>query len=53
MDELFVAILSMLLVVTLIPLFLWKRRQDSRSPVEQPEERRVCLFLAIIILFIV
>ncbi|CAN0899920.1 DDRGK domain-containing protein 1 [Linum grandiflorum] len=37
MEELFVAILSMLLVVGLIPLYIWKRRQDSRSPVEQPQ----------------
>lgn len=31
MEELFVAILSMLLVVALVPLYLWKRRQVSRS----------------------
>ncbi|KAH8518428.1 hypothetical protein Peur_037526 [Populus x canadensis] len=42
MEELFVLILSMLLVVGLIPLYLWKRRQD-RSQVEpqQQEERQV------------
>ncbi|KAF2314228.1 hypothetical protein GH714_024288 [Hevea brasiliensis] len=38
MEELFVAILSMLLVVALIPLYLWKRRQDSRSPDEHQED---------------
>ncbi|CAI0380036.1 unnamed protein product [Linum tenue] len=38
MEELLVAILSMLLVVGLIPLYIWKRRQDSRSPDEQQEE---------------
>ncbi|CAN1147010.1 DDRGK domain-containing protein 1 [Linum perenne] len=38
MEELFVAILSMLLVVGLIPLYIWKRRQDSRSPDVQQEE---------------
>ncbi|KAK4255660.1 hypothetical protein QN277_008633 [Acacia crassicarpa] len=32
MEELVLAILLMLLVVALIPLYLWKRRQDSRSP---------------------
>ncbi|KAM7250668.1 hypothetical protein ACFE04_022551 [Oxalis oulophora] len=31
MDDIFVALLSMLLIVALIPLFLWKRRQDSRA----------------------
>lgn len=31
MDELLVAVLSMLLVVALIPLFMWRRYQDSRS----------------------
>lgn len=43
MEELFVAILSMLLVVALIPLYLWKRRQDSRSADEHQEEGQVCL----------
>ncbi|GMN51502.1 hypothetical protein TIFTF001_020657 [Ficus carica] len=38
MDELLAAILSMLLVVLLIPLYLWKRRQDSRSPPHQHED---------------
>ncbi|TKY48974.1 DDRGK domain-containing protein 1 [Spatholobus suberectus] len=37
MEELFVAILSMLLVAALIPLYLWKRRQDSRSPPHRDE----------------
>ncbi|KAG8658140.1 DDRGK domain-containing protein 1 isoform X1 [Manihot esculenta] len=41
MEELFVAILSMLLVVALIPLYLWKRRQDSRSADEHQEEGQV------------
>jgi Tfp pilus assembly protein PilO len=41
MDELFVAILSMLLVVGLIPLFLWKRRRDSQSQDENEEEHEV------------
>ncbi|KAF2285822.1 hypothetical protein GH714_008265 [Hevea brasiliensis] len=41
MEELFVAILSMLLLVALIPLYLWKRRQDSRSPDEHQEELQV------------
>ncbi|KAJ9153726.1 hypothetical protein P3X46_027139 [Hevea brasiliensis] len=41
MEELFVAILSMLLVVALIPLYLWKHRQDSRSPDEHQEDPQV------------
>ncbi|XP_057472797.1 DDRGK domain-containing protein 1-like isoform X2 [Actinidia eriantha] len=41
MEELFVAILSMLLVVALIPLYLWKRRQDSPSPNEPEEDVQV------------
>lgn len=40
MDELFVAILSMLLVASLIPLYIWKRRQDSRSSDDHREERQ-------------
>ncbi|KAJ4836637.1 hypothetical protein Tsubulata_005485 [Turnera subulata] len=38
MDELFVAIASMLLVIALIPLYIWKRRQDSRSLHQHQEE---------------
>ncbi|XAR67478.1 hypothetical protein NMG60_11002251 [Bertholletia excelsa] len=38
MEELFVVILSMLLVVALIPLYLWKRRQVSRSPDDGEED---------------
>ncbi|KAL1299289.1 hypothetical protein HN51_043729 [Arachis hypogaea] len=47
MEELFVAILSMLLVVALIPLYLWKRRQDSQphphadEPVQAPRREAV------------
>lgn len=42
MEELFVLILSMLLVVGLIPLYLWKRRQDrSQDEPQQEEERQV------------
>ncbi|XP_028807671.1 DDRGK domain-containing protein 1 [Neltuma alba] len=37
MEEILLAILSMLLVVALIPLYLWKRGQDSRSPSNQDE----------------
>lgn len=40
MEEFFVAILSMLLVVALIPLYLWKRRSD-RSPALQDEPNQV------------
>ncbi|KAK2369802.1 DDRGK domain-containing protein [Trifolium repens] len=38
MDELFVAILSMLLVAALIPLYLWKRHHDSRSSSSSHDE---------------
>ncbi|CAO2833503.1 unnamed protein product [Amaranthus hypochondriacus] len=31
MDDILVAVLSMLLIFALIPLFIWKRRQDSRA----------------------
>lgn len=41
MEELFVAILSMLLIFALIPLYLWKRRNDSRSPDQHQEDRQV------------
>ncbi|KAK6946852.1 DDRGK domain containing protein [Dillenia turbinata] len=32
MEEFFALILSTLLVLALVPLYLWKRRQDSRTP---------------------
>ncbi|CAK9175534.1 unnamed protein product [Ilex paraguariensis] len=38
MEDIIVAILSMLLVLALIPLYVWKRRQDSRSSDEPVEE---------------
>lgn len=41
MEELLVAVLSMLLVVALIPLYLWKRRQDSHASDEHREEPQV------------
>ncbi|KAM4092517.1 hypothetical protein ACJW30_06G045300 [Castanea mollissima] len=41
MEDLFVGILTMLLIVALIPLFLWKRRRDSQSQDENEEEREV------------
>jgi hypothetical protein len=44
MEELFVVILSMLLFAALVPLYLWKRRQDSRS-LDENEEHEVCLLL--------
>lgn len=39
MEDIIVAILSMLLVFALVPLYLWRRRLDSRSP-NQPEEEQ-------------
>lgn len=50
MEELFVAILSMLLVVALVPLYLWKRRLDSRSPNEHEEEPQVIFYFFIFLL---
>lgn len=44
MEELFVAILSMLLLAALIPLYLWKRRQAPRSPDHAEEDVQVCSF---------
>ncbi|KAI4366135.1 hypothetical protein MLD38_022053 [Melastoma candidum] len=41
MEELLVAVLSMLLVVALIPLYLWKKRRDSRSPHSHEDEPQV------------
>ncbi|KAM7492677.1 hypothetical protein LguiA_035598 [Lonicera macranthoides] len=41
MEDIFVAILSMLLILALVPLFLWKRRQISQSHDEQHEEEQV------------
>ncbi|CAL5335758.1 unnamed protein product [Camellia sinensis] len=38
MEDFLVAILSMLLVLALIPLYLWKRRQVSPSPYDREEE---------------
>ncbi|KAI4322813.1 hypothetical protein L6164_022472 [Bauhinia variegata] len=40
MEELFLAILSMLLVVALVPLYLWKRRQNSGSTIEHDEPQQ-------------
>ncbi|KAF3453515.1 hypothetical protein FNV43_RR03955 [Rhamnella rubrinervis] len=38
MEELFLAILSILLIGALVPFYLWKRRRDSRPPNEHEEE---------------
>ncbi|KAH9651440.1 DDRGK domain-containing protein 1 [Citrus sinensis] len=38
MEEIFALVLSMLLIFALIPIYLWKRRSDSR---EQPQEYRL------------
>lgn len=37
MEDILVAVLSMLLVFSLIPLYLWKRRRDSESSQQQDE----------------
>lgn len=39
MEDIVVAILSMLLVLALVPLYLWRRRLDSRSPDQREEEQ--------------
>ena len=36
-------VLSMLLVLALVPLYLWKRRQDTRPTDEHVEQQQVCL----------
>lgn len=40
MEEIFALIVSMILIVAVIPLFLWKRRVDARSreDVAQPPQ---------------
>lgn len=49
MEELFVAVLSMLLVAALIPLYLWKRRQDSQPPPPHRDEApQVCTFFQLL-----
>ncbi|OIW12091.1 hypothetical protein TanjilG_06296 [Lupinus angustifolius] len=40
MDELLFGILSMLMVVALIPLYLWKRRHDSQPPLHDDEPQQ-------------
>ena len=39
MEDMFVAILSMLLVVALIPLYLWRRRQVPQTQEEEAQVR--------------
>ncbi|KAK6934400.1 DDRGK domain containing protein [Dillenia turbinata] len=41
MEEFFALIICMLLVLALVPLYLWKRRQDSRAPHAHEEEDQV------------
>ncbi|XP_009611789.1 DDRGK domain-containing protein 1 [Nicotiana tabacum] len=41
MEDMLVAILSMLLVLALVPLYLWKRRQNSESSGEHEDEAQV------------
>ncbi|XP_076931169.1 DDRGK domain-containing protein 1-like [Bidens hawaiensis] len=41
MEDMFVAIISMLLIVALIPLYLWKRRQAQPSRDEHEEKPQV------------
>ncbi|XVF77608.1 hypothetical protein PTKIN_Ptkin14bG0059700 [Pterospermum kingtungense] len=40
MEEIFALILSMLFVLALVPLYLWKRRQNSRQTDEHVEQRQ-------------
>ncbi|MCD7463237.1 hypothetical protein HAX54_050195 [Datura stramonium] len=41
MEDMLVAILSMLLILALVPLYLWKRRQNSQSSREHEDETQV------------
>lgn len=41
MEEILAVALSMLLVLALVPLYLWKRRQDSRKTDEHVEQQQV------------
>ncbi|KAL6205549.1 hypothetical protein ACLB2K_022807 [Fragaria x ananassa] len=41
MEEMLAVIISMFLVLALIPLYLWKRRQDSRSPKDREDEPQI------------
>ncbi|KAK9268899.1 hypothetical protein L1049_000664 [Liquidambar formosana] len=41
MEDILVAMLSMLLILALIPLYLWKRRMDSRLSDQHDEEPQV------------
>ncbi|CAM8949680.1 unnamed protein product [Rhodiola kirilowii] len=41
MEDIVVGLISMLLIVALIPLYIWKRRQDSRDTHEHVEEAQV------------
>ncbi|KAK4714857.1 hypothetical protein R3W88_020764 [Solanum pinnatisectum] len=41
MEDILVAVLSMLLIVALVPLYLWRRRQNSLSPGEHEDEAQV------------
>ncbi|OMO80544.1 hypothetical protein CCACVL1_12887 [Corchorus capsularis] len=40
MEEILAVLISMFLVLVLVPLYLWKRRQDTRSTDEHVEERQ-------------
>ncbi|MBA0792174.1 hypothetical protein Gohar_016696, partial [Gossypium harknessii] len=40
MEEILALFLSMFLVLALVPLYIWKRRQDTRPTVEHVEERQ-------------
>ncbi|XP_010538044.1 PREDICTED: DDRGK domain-containing protein 1 [Tarenaya hassleriana] len=40
MEEILALMISMLLIAAVIPLYLWKRRQDARSPEEQTDPRQ-------------
>lgn len=45
MEDVLVAILSMLLVLALVPLYLWKRRQSSQSSEEHEEDTQVSFMI--------
>lgn len=48
MEDMLVVVLSMLLALLLVPLYLWKRRQNSQSSKEHEDEPQVdMLFLLV------
>lgn len=45
MDDILVAVLSMLLIFALVPLFIWKRRYDSNAAVSHEDDPQVLILM--------